>query len=64
MKIYHQVKEPRAGFAILRKLERSVETALAMFAVYAQHQWVKNASIWIRMNFLRVLCKQVAVGVN
>ena len=50
MKIYHRVKEPSAGFAILTKLAQTVETALCMFAVYAQHQCVKNASIWNRMN--------------
>ena len=50
MKIHHRVKEPSAGFAILTKLAQTVETALAMFAVHAQHQCVKNASIWNRMN--------------
>ena len=64
MKDYHRVKEPSAGFAILTKLVQTVETALAMFAVYAQHQCVMNASIWNKMNCLAVLCKEVAMGVN
>ena len=46
MKIYHRLKERSAVFAILTKLARSVETALAMFAAHAQHQCAKTASIW------------------
>ena len=38
MKIYHQIEEPSAGFAILIKLAQSVEIALSMFVIYAQHQ--------------------------
>ena len=64
MKMYHRVKEPSAGFSILTKLAQTVKTALDMFALYAQHQCVTNASIWNKMNFLGVLCKKVAVGVN
>ena len=50
MEIYHPVKEPSARFATRTKLVQTVETALTMFAVYAQHHCVKIASIWIRMN--------------
>ena len=64
MKIYHRANEPSAGFAILTKLAPTVETAHAMFAVYAQHQCVKNASIWNIMNVLGVLCKEVVEEVN
>ena len=52
MKIYHRIKELSAGFAILIKLTQSVEIALAMFVVYAQHHCVKNASICNRTIFL------------
>ena len=45
MKIYHPIKEPSAGFAIFIKLAESVEIALAIFVVYAQHHRAKNASI-------------------
>ena len=48
MKIHYRIKETSAGFAILIKLEQSVETTLTMFVEYAQHQCAKNASIWNR----------------
>ena len=39
MKICHQIKEPRAGCAILMKLSQSEEIALAMVVVYDQNQY-------------------------